>query len=127
MDKWEAGVDVPTSRWLLERRAEPIRLAALTPPSLDVIEDGGKLPSGFAIVAPDADVRPIGAHAGLNVIDLVGQGLLETEKGRVAGGAEAKLRTELRAPNLPGLLMGAGGGVSIADVEGDDAQGHQFL
>lgn len=116
------AADVPPPRRLLGRRAEPICPAALTPPRLGVVEDGGELPGGIPVVAPDTDVSPGGSQPGLDVVDLAGQGLLDGDEGRAAGGAEAELREKPGAPGLPGFLAGGGGRGGVADVEGDDAQ-----
>lgn len=117
---------VPSSRWLLRRRTEPIRLAPLTLPSVDVIKDGGKLSRSQAVVAPDSYMCPSGPHSGLDVVDLSGQGLLEAYKGRMAGGVETELSAEFGTPDLPELLVGSGRFISVANVEGDDAQRHQL-
>lgn len=89
-----------------------------------MIEDGGKLSRGLAVVAPDSNMCPSGPHPGLDVVDLSSQGLLEAYKGRVAGGAETELSAESGTPDLPELLAGTGRSVSVANVEGDDAQRH---
>lgn len=117
---------VPTPRRPVGGLAEPAGLLALAGPRPRAVEDGRELAVPGALPTPTPDMCPTLAQLRLYVLDLSVEALLEADEGAlVASGDEAKLGDEPRTADGPGALADDGIAGCVANIVGDDAQGHR--
>lgn len=65
------------------RRRQPLGRAEDDAQRVRAVQDGVVLAAGLAVVARDADARPVAAEVAEDVAELVGEDLLEADDGRV--------------------------------------------
>ncbi|KAI6770767.1 hypothetical protein HG531_009622 [Fusarium graminearum] len=118
---------IPTARGLLRCLTQPAYFTADVLPDVVTVKDGREL-AILRFGAPSTtDMLPFGAQVFLDLIDLMEETLLETNEGAlVTSGDEVQLVDELGTSLSPGSFVLLKLFRCIADVKGDDAQGHSL-